>query len=468
MGLFDRFAGHYCPNCGANLDDQEGYNPKVPIWTCAECGMQLTDPNDPDFDSEYGESVVWYCDNCDAVLNKQPGFNEDCGIWECTNCGFRNRINEDFIYDDEEEEDEDLHSYKEQIRNLIRKEDNPDLFCSDNGSTSEEHELTEEDFNEDEILYCEDCGALLNAQDGFYNYAYSWVCTNCGHINYIQEMYDERESDEEDDLSDDDESQEIEDYEDNENECEDVDEESDYEEISTYVDPELKRLRQEQEKIKIKKELKRQQRKEARKDKKRAFRHKHWKGLLIFWLIVILIMLIGSFYLYIQYQHSLLKRIPVSSDEVIGQNYEAVEAAFDNAGFVDVESDDISDLKISEKDHSYKVTSVQVGDMTTFVSGDKIKFDTPILISYHTVKEIDTPYGSKDVKKKDYKEIEKAMEDQGFVNIKTKAKKDLITGWITKENSVISMTIDGEEDYSDGDFFMPDAEVVIIYHTFKD
>lgn len=44
MGLFDRFAGHYCPNYGANLDDQEGYNPKVPIWTCAECGMQLTDP----------------------------------------------------------------------------------------------------------------------------------------------------------------------------------------------------------------------------------------------------------------------------------------------------------------------------------------------------------------------------------------------------------------------------------------
>ena len=35
--------------------------------------------------------------------------------------------------------------------------------------------------------YCDECGGYLNAQEGFSTRLRKWKCTNCGHINYIDE-----------------------------------------------------------------------------------------------------------------------------------------------------------------------------------------------------------------------------------------------------------------------------------------
>lgn len=67
----------------------------------------------------------------------------------------------------------------------------------------------------------------------------------------------------------------------------------------------------------------------------------------------------------------------------------------------------------------------------------------------------------------DYKEAVAQFEDMGFTDIETKGNEDLINGWIVSENSVDKITINGDEDFSEGDFFDKDAKVRIYYHSFE-
>ena len=93
---------YYCPNCGADLEDQSGFDPDDGYWTCKECGKLLIDPDDDDDDSQYS-GVRWFCDECGACLNKQSGFEDWYSSWTCTKCGHVNSISEDEIYESEED-----------------------------------------------------------------------------------------------------------------------------------------------------------------------------------------------------------------------------------------------------------------------------------------------------------------------------------------------------------------------------
>ena len=63
-------SNYFCPHCGADLDDQDGFNPNTGYWTCKECGQFLTDPEiDVDKSSRF-DGVGWFCDNCGAFLRQ--------------------------------------------------------------------------------------------------------------------------------------------------------------------------------------------------------------------------------------------------------------------------------------------------------------------------------------------------------------------------------------------------------------
>jgi len=80
---------HYCTNCGAILDEQEGFDPDGATWICKKCGQQLLGDNP---NSDVFGDVVWYCDGCGSILNKQEGFTETSGSWTCSKCGFVNDV----------------------------------------------------------------------------------------------------------------------------------------------------------------------------------------------------------------------------------------------------------------------------------------------------------------------------------------------------------------------------------------
>ena len=89
---------YFCPNCGAILNNQPGFNPDGGTWTCTSCGQLLMD--DDVYEGDTLEGVAWYCDDCGALLNRQTGFSDAFGSWRCTNCGYINGTTEDDIIDD--------------------------------------------------------------------------------------------------------------------------------------------------------------------------------------------------------------------------------------------------------------------------------------------------------------------------------------------------------------------------------
>lgn len=86
---------YFCPNCGATLNNQPGFDPKGGTWTCTSCGKLLMD--DDVYEGDTFEGVAWYCDNCGELLNRQPGFPDAFGSWRCTNCSHVNGTAEDDI-----------------------------------------------------------------------------------------------------------------------------------------------------------------------------------------------------------------------------------------------------------------------------------------------------------------------------------------------------------------------------------
>ena len=85
---------HYCPNCGAILEEQDGFDPELPCLACKKCGKQLVGD---DLVSDVFGDVVWYCDKCGSILNRQYGFTEKLDNWQCRVCGHINKINKDEI-----------------------------------------------------------------------------------------------------------------------------------------------------------------------------------------------------------------------------------------------------------------------------------------------------------------------------------------------------------------------------------
>jgi hypothetical protein len=80
--------------------------------------------------------------------------------------------------------------------------------------------------------------------------------------------------------------------------------------------------------------------------------------------------------------------------------------------------------------------------------------------------EISAPIASTELTSQNYKTVVQQFEDAGFINIKTTKIEDLITGWLIEDGSIEKVTVDGKEDFEDGEFFSNDVRVDIAYHTF--
>lgn len=72
-----------------------------------------------------------------------------------------------------------------------------------------------------------------------------------------------------------------------------------------------------------------------------------------------------------------------------------------------------------------------------------------------------------DYEGQDYQEVLEDFEDDGFTNINLEILDDLITGWLTKDGEVESVSIDGSIDYDDDIRYAADTEIIITYHTFS-
>ncbi len=133
MDYYDEF---FCPNCGAVLNYQSGFDPDLSSWTCTECGQTLYG-DDIACTTQRFDGVVWYCDSCGAVLNKQAGFSDCYSQWTCSECGYENVISDDNIYPSE-----GVYRLKKLFMELLGGEDS-------NGEDEDECEREDEDEDAD-------------------------------------------------------------------------------------------------------------------------------------------------------------------------------------------------------------------------------------------------------------------------------------------------------------------------------
>lgn len=55
--------------------------------------------------------IEWYCDECGAHLNEQNGFDDHQPEWICTVCGYHNKLSYDDIYDNDEDAANGIHRH---------------------------------------------------------------------------------------------------------------------------------------------------------------------------------------------------------------------------------------------------------------------------------------------------------------------------------------------------------------------
>ena len=59
------------------------------------------------------------------------------------------------------------------------------------------------------------------------------------------------------------------------------------------------------------------------------------------------------------------------------------------------------------------------------------------------------------------------LKEAGFENITLEVEYDIITGWITDDGEVKSVTVNDDGKFASGKECRADAEVVITYHTYR-
>lgn len=430
---------YYCPNCNAVLNDQDGFDPDLGAWTCTECGETLYG-DDVENAMDQFDGVVWYCDECNAILNTQRGFNDSCGTWCCTKCGHENPISENEIYESAEEyENRNKHRCPE-CGDILENQYSFYEYEDTHTCTNCDTELFKEE-DEYKIAYrCPNCDELLNNQVGFYDYYSEWECDNCGKT--LVKEYDGYHIENEDE--------------------DETDEEYNYK-SSAETSYTVQSRREEKRRLLEAEEILKKEKEREKREKRRSFYKKHWKGLLV----LIAVLCVGSFggYKYYHYQRSI--PVGVSSESLLGQNYEEVVSVLEEAGFTYISTSPEYDIGIQDINIEDTVESVVIDGQDSFNKDKRFQFDAPVMISYHKIKDVNIPISAKESKKLQYDDLVSQLKDAGFVNITLEPKYDLIKGWLKKEGSVESITVNGDSSFKANASYRPDAEIIVVYHAFK-
>lgn len=231
-------------------------------------------------------------------------------------------------------------------------------------------------------------------------------------------------------------------------------------------DQERREEEERQEQARIQREIQEEARRNRAREnraKRISFYGRHWKAILL--LIFILAGTGFGYYKYTEFQK--LIEVSISSENLVGRDHTSVEKALQSAGFNNIHDDIQNDLGIDDAKKEGVVTAVSISGETYFTSTSRFPYDARVEISYHVVKEITVPMSAKSAKKLVYTDLEEQFKDAGFVNITLEAEYDLITGWITKDGSIESVSVNGETSFDEYASYRPDVPVVITYHTFS-
>lgn len=168
--------------------------------------------------------------------------------------------------------------------------------------------------------------------------------------------------------------------------------------------------------------------------------------------------------------HRLNSMIPagLNDRDLVGLNYNEAISILSQQGFTNVTAKACPDLDNVGNAADYTVKQVRIDGQSRFGYDDMFPDSSKTVVVFHSLKEISIPLSSYDASKLTYSQAEAAFRSAGFVNVSSQADNDLIFGWIHKQDQVEDILINSVSDFSGDEAFRPDAEIIIVYHSFPD
>ncbi|PWJ12206.1 hypothetical protein [Ruminococcus flavefaciens] len=199
----DSFEGvaWFCDNCNALLNRQSGFSDSDGTWTCTECGHINGITDEDILEDEHT------CPNCGANLKKQYDYSKYSNEYTCTECGadlYRDYSDDEFDVIDEKDKCPNCGAFLKKQSGYSDYDD--DWTCSE-CNTELHRALSSDAFSivEDKNI-CPNCGSSLLKQSGYREYSCDWTCTECEADLYRDYSFKEfnivNDDDDEDDIGD--------------------------------------------------------------------------------------------------------------------------------------------------------------------------------------------------------------------------------------------------------------------------
>lgn len=209
---------------------------------------------------------------------------------------------------------------------------------------------------------------------------------------------------------------------------------------------------------------------QARKVVKKAAKKKAFKDKIKVFACLALLSVLLDIFAFVFYLHKETQKfinVTVASTEAVGADYDQIVEKLEEAGFTNIYIEPEYDLEIENIEDEGKISRIEINGNNEFNDLSQYPYDARIDIIFHALKNIEVPVSAKTAKKMNFAELEAMLKNAGFVNIRIEKKYDLITGWITKDGTVDEISINGDTVFSENVAYRPDAEIIIVYHTFK-
>jgi Zn-dependent protease with chaperone function len=173
----------------------------------------------------------------------------------------------------------------------------------------------------------------------------------------------------------------------------------------------------------------------------------------------------------------LCEKLPLTniSENYLGKDYLSVKEEFDKAGFTHVEL--VRKLQTDSKKNSpSEVLDIAINGKTKFEDAAWYSRDSIIEVAYYLPEskeeiadahpgQIQIPNSSKGYNGKDFNETVNELKELGFTNISA-FEQEMKKGLLRKENCITRITINGNDQFGQGDWFDSNATIRITYNIF--
>lgn len=156
-----------------------------------------------------------------------------------------------------------------------------------------------------------------------------------------------------------------------------------------------------------------------------------------------------------------------SYSDFIGEDIDFVTKKLMDNGFTNILVAPLKDLYVKSNKSVGEVEEVYINGKSQFSNGEMVKYDEEILVTFHTKKEFEFPYSTRELINQNYKTLAQELMGIGFTKVYIAPLENLMTGWIKKDGTVKNVIIEDVNSIKKGMNIEYDREIIIQYHSFK-